>query len=85
MLTFSHKVQDKLGFHARPIGSLVKIVRELPCEITVKTATKSANAKSIFSLMELAAKKGQILTVTCSGEREEQISKELKHFFSSNI
>ncbi len=85
MLTFKHKIQDKFGFHARPIGHLVKLVHDVPCEVTVETCMKKANAKSIFSLMHLAAKQGQILTVTCKGEQEMQTHNLLLEFFSKNI
>ncbi len=85
LLSFKHIVQNEYGFHARPIGKLVKLIRDIPCDITVSTAKKTANAKSIFSLMALTAKQGQELTITCDGPNDKTTFLTLICFFKNNV
>ena len=47
--------------------------------------TKTADAKKIFSVMSLGAKKGDVLTVAVSGDDEDKAVTELKSFFESAL
>ena len=72
MKTFTYVITDPEGIHARPAGLLVKKAGEFSCSITLKKGEKSADAKRIFAVMSLAAKKGEELTVICDGAQEEE-------------
>ena len=56
------------GLHARPATVLVEIAKRFRAEIAVRHGDKTANAKSLISLLRLGASGGQPLTVTASGE-----------------
>lgn len=85
MKTFTYVITDPEGIHARPAGLLIKKAGTFPCSITLKKGEKSADAKRIFAVMGLAAKKGEELTVTCDGEREEEAARELEVFLQENL
>ncbi len=85
MKTFTYTVQDEVGIHARPAGMLVNKVKELGCKVTVEREGKSADASRLFSVMSLAIKHGDTVTVTVEGENEETAAKELTDFFENNL
>lgn len=61
---------NKLGLHARASSKLVQLAKGFESEIFVEKNGKRANAKSIMSLMMLAAAKGSVLTITANGKDE---------------
>lgn len=65
------RITNKLGLHARPAALLVKTAGKYKSEITVSKDDMEVNAKSIMGVMMLAAEKGSMLTITASGEDEE--------------
>ena len=85
MKEFSVKVNDPVGIHARPAGMLVKESSQYVSDITIILGEKSANAKKIFSVMQLAAKHGDTLKIIIKGEDEETAAENLKHFFNNNL
>jgi len=70
MITKNLPIVNKLGLHARAASHLVKTASDFKSLITVEKSGASANAKSIMGLMLLAAAKGNIVTITASGEDE---------------
>jgi phosphocarrier protein HPr len=85
MKTFTYILTDREGIHARPAGLLIKKAAEFPCDIAIKKGDKSADAKRIFAVMSLAAKCGEEITVTCSGEREEEAAAALQAFLKETL
>ncbi len=85
MKEFSYTIKDKVGIHARPAGLLVKEASKYNSEITVETDKKIADAKKLFSVMGLAAKTGDVVKVTISGEDENDALNGLKDFFENNL
>lgn len=59
---------NKLGLHARAAARLVQTASEFSCDITLHTAQRSANAKSIMGILMLAAAQGSVITVQARGE-----------------
>lgn len=84
MKEFKYTITDPLGIHARPAGIIVKKAGEYECIIEVIKDEKKADAKRIFSLMGLAVKGGDTITVRFDGNDEEiaysQISKLLEEY-----
>jgi phosphocarrier protein HPr len=60
-------VKNKFGLHARPSASLVKLASTFKSEITLEANEKTANAKSIMSVMVLAAQYGTALRFQAEG------------------
>ena len=68
-----HKVQVKnnLGLHTRPATVIVKILQNKKCDVKFTCRRTDINAKSILSILMLAAKKKSNITITITGEKEE--------------
>ena len=85
MKEFTYKICDELGIHARPAGVLVKTAAEFKSEITIYKGEKCADAKRIFAVMGLSAKKGDTLRVTVSGADEDEALVRIEGFFKNNL
>lgn len=85
MKEFNYVLTDENGIHARPAGILVKEASKFKSEVKISKGDKVADARRIFSLMGLGAKKGDELHISISGEDEEEVSQKLEKFFSENF
>lgn len=85
MREFNYIITDSQGIHARPAGLLVKEAQKYKSEITLKKDSLLADAKKIFSIMKLAAKQNENITVTCSGEDENTAAEAMESFFMINL
>ena len=85
MKEFNYVLKDDNGIHARPAGILVKEVAKFKSEVKVTLREKVADARRIFALMRLGAKKGDELLISISGEDEDEVTEKLKEFFSENF
>ena len=85
MTEFHYVLKDDNGIHARPAGILVKEVAKFKSEVKVTLREKVADARRIFALMGLGAKKGDELLISISGEDEDEVTEKLKEFFSENF
>ena len=85
MKTFTYKIKDDAGIHARPAGLLVKRAEKFESEIEVNLNGKTADAKRLFSLMSLGAAKGDEISGKISGGDEDAAEAELSSFFSENL
>ncbi len=65
-------IKNKLGLHARAANKLVDVTTQFSSKVTLEYQAKEIDGKSIMSVMLLAAAKGAELTVTTSGQDEEQ-------------
>ena len=61
-------INNDLGLHLRAAGILVQVATDFQCEITLRRGPTEANAKSIMSVLSLAAGKGTELTLAAEGE-----------------
>ena len=85
MKSFSYTVKDELGIHARPAADIAKLVGKHKSDVTVATATKKANGKSVLMLTTLGAKNGTEVTLTVSGEDEEEVFTQLDDMFKNHF
>ena len=85
MKQFNYIITDEMGLHARPAGLLVREAQKFKSEILISTDRKSDNAKKIFGVMSLAAKKGEKITFTITGEDEETAAISLESFLKENL
>jgi phosphocarrier protein len=70
-------VVNRLGLHARPFTRLVEIANRFRSGIVVRTADGRADAKSVLSLMGLAAPQGTEMEIEASGEDEQAAAEAL--------
>jgi phosphocarrier protein HPr len=85
MIRCQLEIINKLGLHARAATKLASTAGHYLCTISTGTSDPLVDAKSIMSLMLLAASKGTVLIFEFEGEDEnearESISELLADYF----
>ncbi|MFT6915118.1 MAG: phosphocarrier protein HPr [Motiliproteus sp.] len=61
---------NKLGLHARATAKLIGVTSNFSSRIQLIRDGRAVDAKSIMSVMMLAASQGTVLTVTADGDDE---------------
>lgn len=84
-LTKKLKVKNSLGLHTRPATVIVKLLQGSKSEIHFTHKRLKINAKSILSLLMLAAKKNATITVTVNGEDAEETLHKLEEAFEAQF
>jgi len=79
------EVTNKLGLHARPAAMLVTTAGKFKSEISLRKGEVEANAKSILSVMMLAAEVGSFVIITAQGEDEEQAAQAVAQLFEQKF
>ena len=65
-------VDSPLGIHLRPAGAICDAAQKFKCEVTIQCGEmKTANAKSVLSLLAAGVKCGNEIIVKCEGSDEE--------------
>lgn len=85
MISFTYTVTDPLGLHARPAGLLAITAKKCVSSIVIMKNEKRADAKRLIGLMGLGIKQGDTITIEVSGEDEESVAEQLRHFFAKNL
>lgn len=65
-------ITNRLGLHARAAAKLVKLAAGFQSRVLVEARQKSADAKSIFSVLLLAAAQNTEIEITVEGPDEEE-------------
>ena len=65
------KVKNSLGLHTRPAASIIKILQPLKSSVSFTYKDATINARSIMSILMLAAKRNAQILVTVDGEDAE--------------
>ena len=69
-------INNPTGLHLRPAGTFCKAAIQFNSKITVEKITKNenvtANAKSVLSVLGACIKSGDVITLICEGEDEEE-------------
>ena len=60
-------ILNKLGIHARPSASFVKLASKFACDVFIERDGESINGKSIMGLLMLAAGPGSRMRIRCIG------------------
>lgn len=85
MKTFEYTIKDEVGLHARPAGMLTKLAQGCSSDIKIVLNGKTADAKRLFSVMALGAKKDQKLEFEITGAQEQEDFAKLQEFCEQNI
>ena len=85
IVTKDIEVVNKYGLHARPAMQLVELANGFQCKIEVSKDSLTIDAKSIMSVMRLAATQGTKLTVVCDGEDAEEAAEALVALITSGF
>ena len=87
MLKADIKIVNKLGLHARAAAQLVKLAGKFDSRIILvrEDENNRANAKSILSVLALAASKGIKLKLEVDGVDESDAFRAVKQLFESGF
>ena len=85
MKSATYTITNKMGIHARPAADIAKLGGKHKSDVTIATATKKANGKSVLMLTTLGAKNGTEVTLTVSGEDEEEVFTQLDDMFKNHF
>lgn len=85
MERFEVVLNNAHGLHARPAGMLVQTSGMFKSEISILKGEIKANAKSLLSMMKLAASKGDQLTIEIKGEDAGDAAKALRELFDTSF
>jgi phosphocarrier protein len=76
---------NALGLHTRPATTIVKLLQNCKSDVAFTYKKETINAKSILSILMLAARKNTTVTITCDGEDAEETMKKLVTAFESKF
>ena len=78
-------IVNPLGLHARPAAKLVDCAARFTSEIRLTHREQTIDAKSIMSVLMLAAPCGAVLEVTANGDDEQAALETLETLFSNGF
>jgi phosphocarrier protein len=79
------KVRNNLGLHIRPAAAIVKLLQTSKCKVFFTYKKETVNAKSIMSILMLAAKKNSSITITIEGSEAKVLMKKLIEYFEKGF
>lgn len=83
MVTKKITIKIPTGLEARPVALLVQVASRYESSIFVECEDKKVNAKSIMGMMSLGIAAGEEVTVTASGNDEEEAIENIEKYLSS--
>lgn len=85
MRQFTYTITCPEGVHGRPAARLIEAVQALDSAVTLRKGEGSARADRLLALMTLGVSRGDTVTVTLEGGREEENLRTLEEFFQNNL
>ena len=74
-----------MGLHTRPATEIVKMLQNTQSDVFFTYRKETVNAKSILSILMLAARKNATLHVTVEGTDAERVMASLKEAFENKF
>lgn len=72
-LTRKVRIKNALGLHARPATVIAKLLQGTLSSVSFTYRNETVNARSIMSILMLAATKNSLITVVVEGEDANEI------------
>ncbi|NGX63940.1 MAG: Phosphocarrier protein HPr [Candidatus Anoxychlamydiales bacterium] len=79
------KVNNPLGLHIRPAATIVKLLQNTKSKVFFTYKKQTINAKSIMSILILAAKKNAKITITIEGSDANAVMTTLTNNFENGF
>jgi len=79
------KVKNKMGLHVRPASTIAKLLQKSQSNVTLTYKGESVNARSIMSIMILAAPKNARLHLLVEGNDAKETLEALMQAFESQF
>lgn len=84
-LTTKVKIKNALGLHARPATIIAKLLQTSKCSVHFTYRKETINARSIMSILMLAASKNSHITITVEGDDAEATMNKLVEAFENQF
>lgn len=84
-LSCSVQVKNTMGLHTRPATTIVKMLQGCKSDVTFTYKKETINAKSILSILMLAAKKNSKIVIDVNGEDAEETMQKLVEGFKTHF
>ncbi len=78
-------IRHQAGLHARPAALFVQTAKRYQSDIVVSHGSRSANAKSILSVLTLGASQGAEITLRADGQDADAALKALQTLIAGNF
>lgn len=73
MITRTLTLTNPTGLHARPAALFVQAAQRFPgTTVTLRLGDRSANVRSLLSVLALGAGAGSSVTIECEGTQEQE-------------
>jgi phosphocarrier protein HPr len=79
------RVRNALGLHARPATVIVKLLQGCKSHVTFTYKKETINARSIMSVLMLAATKNSLITIAVEGEDAQETMAKLIEMFETQF
>lgn len=79
------RVKNSMGLHTRPATEIVKLLQNCKSQVTFALNKEVVNAKSILSILVLAAKRHSLITVEATGVDAEIVMDKLVAAFENGF
>jgi phosphocarrier protein HPr len=79
------RVNNDLGLHTRPATVIVKLLQNCKCDVSFTLKRETINAKSILSILMLAARKNSKITISVEGETAVDVMDKLEAAFENGF
>jgi phosphocarrier protein HPr len=79
------KVKNSLGLHTRPAAAIVKLLQPCKSAVLFTYREETVNARSIMSILMLAAKKNAQILITVEGDDAELAMEQLLIAFETEF
>jgi phosphocarrier protein HPr len=79
------QVKNRLGLHTRPATTIVKLLQNCKCDVFFTHKRETVNAKSILSLLMLAATRNSRITIEVHGEDANVTMEKLVEAFENQF
>lgn len=79
------KVKNSMGLHTRPATMIVKMLQNCKCDVYFTCKRETVNAKSLLSILMLAAQRNCRITITAEGIEAESIIEKLALAFDNEF
>lgn len=79
------KVKNRLGLHTRPATVIVRLLQNCQSDVFFTYKKDTINAKSIISILMLAAKQDSKITISVEGKDASPTMEKLVHAFENQF
>lgn len=79
------QIKNKMGLHTRPATTIVKLLQRSRSSVLFTYKRETVNAKSILSILMLAATRNSKITITVDGDDAEETMQDLTAAFENHF